>query len=306
MATKYENYITGDDSRADIYGARWAAQTFTPDTNHIVTSVKLLLYRNNSPGTVTVSIRATSAGLPSGIDLASGTTTGNNLATADPYEWREITFSSGALVVAGTIYAIVVRATGGDSGNNLYWRYDGSDAGYTDGHSAFSTDSGSTWPHSLTDDYMFEEWGGPQGAGEGGVIYPTEAITRVTNLIHRYNRATGVYTLELALGEVTSDFGLPEWLTRPQPAVPKEPEKEVAVSPVTGEPLPTRWPPAPGEVPGPIACPICGVIVPYFELAEHMRTAHPPVRTPTYEEQRKYEEWFKKRMEELREMGWKG
>jgi len=59
-------------------------------------------------------------------------------------------------------------------------------------------------------------------------VYPTPGsgelagLTRVTNLIHRYNRNTGVYTLEMALGEVTSDFGLPEWLTMPQPAVPEE------------------------------------------------------------------------------------
>lgn len=219
MATKYENYITGDDSRQDIYGARWGAQMFTPSTNHIITSVKLLLYRNNSPSTVTVSIKATDANdQPTGSDLASGTTTGNNLATADPYTWREITFSSGALVVAGTIYAIVVRALTGDSGNNLYWRYDGSSAGYTGGEMDFSTDSGSTWGGTTsTSDCMFEEWGDPEGVGEGGGIFPSDAITRVTSLTHRYDR--GTYTLELNLGEVVSDFGLPEWDSKPRGAV---------------------------------------------------------------------------------------
>jgi len=42
-----------------------------------------------------------------------------------------------------------------------------------------------------------------------GVSYPVDAITRVTNLVHRYNRATGLYVLEISLGEVTDDFGLP-------------------------------------------------------------------------------------------------
>ncbi len=51
--------------------------------------------------------------------------------------------------------------------------------------------------------------------------FPSEAITRVTNLIHRYVREGGVYTLEMSLGEVTSDFGLPQWLSAPQPAVAK-------------------------------------------------------------------------------------
>lgn len=55
--------------------------------------------------------------------------------------------------------------------------------------------------------------------------FPTDAIIRVTNLIHRYNRKEQVYTLELALGEVTSDFGLPEWLTKPQATTPEEGER---------------------------------------------------------------------------------
>lgn len=59
--------------------------------------------------------------------------------------------------------------------------------------------------------------------------FPSEAITRVTNLIHRYNRKEGVYTLEMALGEVTSDFGLPEWLSRPQPSKAEERSTEEVV-----------------------------------------------------------------------------
>lgn len=39
-------------------------------------------------------------------------------------------------------------------------------------------------------------------------VYPTESITRVTSLIHRYDR--GVYNLIAGLGEVTADFGVPE------------------------------------------------------------------------------------------------
>lgn len=51
--------------------------------------------------------------------------------------------------------------------------------------------------------------------------YPTEALTRITNLIHRFS--PGNYTLEIALGEVTSDFGLPQYTAVPQPSVPKPP-----------------------------------------------------------------------------------
>lgn len=80
--------------------------------------------------------------------------------------------------------------------------------------------------------------------------YPSDPQTRVTSLIHRYNR--GTYTLELGLGEVTADFGLPEPLSKPQPALPTEPSVEPAVSEEPAlvgttpiEPAPTPIAPAP-------------------------------------------------------------
>ncbi len=41
-----------------------------------------------------------------------------------------------------------------------------------------------------------------------GTVYPSNVLTRVTGIIHRYDR--GVYSVELTLGDVTSDFGVPE------------------------------------------------------------------------------------------------
>jgi len=79
----YEYYNTGDDSSTNVYNITWYAQTFTPSVAHTITSVKLLLYRTGSPGTVTVSIRATDgSGHPIGSDLCSGTTNGDTLPAA--------------------------------------------------------------------------------------------------------------------------------------------------------------------------------------------------------------------------------
>jgi len=55
-----------------------------------------------------------------------------------------------------------------------------------------------------------------------GAVYPADDMIRVTNLIHRYNRKQGVYELEMALGEVTSDFGLPQWLEAAMSAAPED------------------------------------------------------------------------------------
>ena len=57
--------------------------------------------------------------------------------------------------------------------------------------------------------------------------WPSDETVRISSITHRYNRKEGVYTLELALGEVTSDFGLPEWTALARPSAPSE-----AVEPV--------------------------------------------------------------------------
>lgn len=231
MATKYEYWDTlnGETGRV-CYGVNWSGQTFTPSITHQITSVKLNCYKrdspNDSPGDITVSIRATSGGLPTGGDLASGT-----IAEADipswgvaGYDWVEATFSSTCVLVADTKYAIIVKAPDGDAQNyvGLRMTVTGAD-GYTRGNHADSYDSGVNWEDSeggaFYYDMFFEEWGNLVP------VYPTDAITRVTNLVFRYNRKEQLYSLVAALGEVTSDFGLPEWLSSPQPSVQKS-EKE--------------------------------------------------------------------------------
>jgi len=89
--------------------------------------------------------------------------------------------------------------------------------------------------------------------------YPVDAITRVTNLTHRYNRATGEYNLIMALGEVTTDFGIPTVDRTPvsssvqdQPkeeakAVVEQAQDEGILPPPKPRPKPT--PPAPPPAP---------------------------------------------------------
>lgn len=179
-ASMYEYYNTGENSFVYMTGSRWAGQTFTPSVAHTITSVKLMLYRTLSPGTVTVSIRATSGGLPTGSDLCSGTTNGNTLTTASAGEWREITLGSGYGLSAGTQYAIVVRATGPGS---VQWLADGTSPTYGGGTAVLSlTDAGLTWTLPGAYDFMFEEWGDPLGAG-GDVGWETYPVSKVRVLL---------------------------------------------------------------------------------------------------------------------------
>jgi len=160
MSTLFEYYNTGDDSQVLVHGATWYAQTFTPSIAHKITSVELLMGRKDSPGTITVSIRATDgSGHPTGEDLCSGTTNGNTLPSGPPGEWREITLGDGYDLSASTKYAIVVRALDGDANNAVYWMVDITSPTYSGGNQEYSNNSGSSWTSHTDKDLMFEEWG---------------------------------------------------------------------------------------------------------------------------------------------------
>jgi hypothetical protein len=150
----FEYLNTGYNTSIYFSGNDWAAQTFTPAVTHYASKCKILLYRIDNPGTVTVSIKAVDgSNHPTGADLCSGTTNGNTLDGT----WREITFTTSALLTAGTMYAIVVRCSGSIP-NYVQWYQDSTSPPYTGGNSEISADAGASWT-AQTRDCMFEEWG---------------------------------------------------------------------------------------------------------------------------------------------------
>ena len=151
---------TGAEDHAAVSDTYWDSQTFTALASYTITSVKLKLFKSAmlAPGIITVSIRATSSGLPSGADLASGTTDGDTLGTSYPGEWREITLT-GCSIVKGTKYAIVVR-TAGSGSYPLRWVGDDSSPTYTNGAQCWSTNSGVDWTENTNRDLTFQTLGG--------------------------------------------------------------------------------------------------------------------------------------------------
>lgn len=202
MSTLYENYIVDDDSNFRLNSANdTLAQTFTPQTAHTLTEVKVKVDRVGLPGTVTLYIKAVDDdSKPTGSALSTGTFDGDTLVTEGVYEWKTVTMES-VNVLSGTEYAIQMIVAGADSSNLIDWKINANDGAYTRGHTSWSTDGGSTWDNqSNAHDAMFEERGVP--------TFPSDPTTRVTSIIHRYDR--GLYNIELGLGDVISDFGIPE------------------------------------------------------------------------------------------------
>jgi len=163
MAQKYEYYDTGGDGVAGCFADRRYAQTFTPSTSHVITSVKLLVYRVGNPGTVTISIRETDEdGHPTGDDLCAGTIYGNALTEDPAGEWKEITLGDGYNLTPSTKYAIVMKSQSTSSGHRTCWIRDESDPTYPGGCHEYASDI-TNWVSHPDRDLLFEEWGEPVG-----------------------------------------------------------------------------------------------------------------------------------------------
>ena len=97
-----------------LVGSQLAAQMFTAGRQGALDQVDLLLTRSGNPGSLTIEIRTTGAGVPTSQVIASGSVVDTSLDT-DPYtfEWVSVALNPAAAVSIGTRYAIVVRDTGG-------------------------------------------------------------------------------------------------------------------------------------------------------------------------------------------------
>jgi len=152
----YEQLVGDIDGSYSLYGPdRIHSQTFPPQEAHRIVGVYLRLWRKESPGTVTASLRHTDAAQkPTPPDLTAGTIDGNTLSTTHPGEWVFIPLTPRNLT-KNTQYAIVLQA----QARILYW-VAGPYWGYPRGHHWISHDAGLTWwqnPWHL----FFQDWGIP-------------------------------------------------------------------------------------------------------------------------------------------------
>ena len=89
----------------------WSGQTFTPAVSGLLTRADIALFCSGCTGTtpnLTLSVRATSGGLPTGADLATATIPGFSSGVSIFYTGI---FASPAALTAGTQYALLIRPT---------------------------------------------------------------------------------------------------------------------------------------------------------------------------------------------------
>ena len=150
MCALQDYYNTGDDVSILTHVDYEEGQTFTPSENYTISSVKLKLVKVALPGTITISIRETSEGIPTAVELATGTTDGDTLVGA---EWREIVLDSTAELIAGEQYAILVKQ---EVDEELRWYEDQSSPTYSGGTRVQLV--GGIWYVATYRDFMFETY----------------------------------------------------------------------------------------------------------------------------------------------------
>jgi hypothetical protein len=156
MATKKDYYETGYDA-AFIFDTRLRAQTFTATSSYLIGSVKVYVYKNDIvTGNVTVSIKATVAGVPSGLDLCSSVLPASDFPdTAANIAWLEFIFTIPISITSGITYAIVIKNSAAD---DCRIGGDNSGATYAGGMAYQSNDGGSNWDAYSGADHYFETY----------------------------------------------------------------------------------------------------------------------------------------------------
>ena len=155
----YHN-TSDDDSSLSIGGANiWLFQTITATVDYTLKGVRLKLFRNESPGDITVSIRDVVAGDPVGDDVILGTLNGNAITAEIDGEWYWISLGPGHGLKKGTRYAIVIRALDAIGDNYIKWREQKFGNGYPGGRKGQSDDGGVSWTPNDESDMMFETYG---------------------------------------------------------------------------------------------------------------------------------------------------
>lgn len=156
---KQDHYMVGGDGSTETYSGYWRGQTFTANKTYLLTYLFAMFRRIGSPGTITVRIRATVGGVPSGGDIASMTFDGNGLV-AKPTEFEKVkcVMDVPVQLTNGLKYAII--PTGGTDGSNMIcFELDGTSPTYAGGNRVSSQNSGGDWTQQEDDDHLFETWG---------------------------------------------------------------------------------------------------------------------------------------------------
>ncbi len=156
-ATIDQSNTAGTTTGTSFSTTSWGGQTFIPAVTGQLTQADVQLFCSGCTGTtpnLTLSVRATSGGLPTGSDLASATLTGFSSGAGTYYS---IFFASPATLTSGTQYALILRPAANPSVGGYFW-IRSSPSTYANGQRVISTDNGLTFTADSTRDFNFKAY----------------------------------------------------------------------------------------------------------------------------------------------------
>jgi hypothetical protein len=137
----------------------WTGQTFIAGVSGLLVKADIQLFCNGcgaTPPNLTLSLRNTAAGLPTGADLATATVPGAAFASGSTVLFTA-TFGAPVSITSGTQYALVLRPVSVPAGSGYFW-IRSSPSTYANGSRVLSADSGGTWSSDTTRDYNFRTY----------------------------------------------------------------------------------------------------------------------------------------------------
>jgi hypothetical protein len=149
----------------------WTGQTFIAGVTGQIVKADVQLFCNGcgaNPPNLTLSVRNTSGGLPTGADLASATIPGSTFASGASTSYTA-TFGVPANLNAGTQYVLVLRPVSVPAGTGYFW-IRSSPSTYASGSRVLSADSGGTWSTDTTRDYNFKTYMQTGFAASGNLV----------------------------------------------------------------------------------------------------------------------------------------
>ncbi|MEO8584624.1 MAG: carboxypeptidase regulatory-like domain-containing protein [Acidobacteriota bacterium] len=149
----------------------WTGMTFIPAVTGQLVQADVQLFCNGcgaTPPDLTLSVRNTTAGLPTGADLASTTIPGSTFASGASVTFTA-TFGSPAALTSGTQYALILRPVSVPAGSGYFW-IRSSPTTYANGQRVLSADSGGTWSADATRDYNFKTYMFTGFAASGNLV----------------------------------------------------------------------------------------------------------------------------------------
>ena len=149
----------------------WTGMTFISAVSGTLAKADIQLFCSGcgaTPPNLTLSVRNTSAGLPTGADLASTTVPGSAFASGGITLYTA-SFGSPATLASGTQYALILRPVSVPAGSGYFW-IRSSPSTYASGSRVLSADSGGTWSADTTRDYNFRTYMQTGYAASGNLI----------------------------------------------------------------------------------------------------------------------------------------